>query len=99
MAKPSLESMMRATEAPALPAGPGVDPPVVSRKVVAFTEARGTRTTPEIERVTLYIPKAAYRFVKQTALDHDMKAHDVLMEGVDLVLAKYGKRLKDFEPL
>jgi hypothetical protein len=47
--------------------------------------------------VSLYIPRAAYKFIKQTALDFDKKPHDLLIEGVEMVLAKHGKSLKDFQ--
>lgn len=49
-----------------------------------------------IEKVTVYLPKAAYRFIKQAALDLDQKPHDLLINGVDLMLRKHGKKLSDF---
>ena len=47
--------------------------------------------------MSLYIPKAAYKFIKQVALDFDKKPHNLLIEGVEMVLAKHGKSLKDFQ--
>jgi hypothetical protein len=43
-----------------------------------------------IARTSLYIPRAAYRKVKEIAIASDRRPHDVIMEGIDLVLAKYG---------
>jgi hypothetical protein len=50
-----------------------------------------------IEKVTLYIPRTAYKFIKQVALDHDKKPHDVLLDGIDAVLRQHGKSLRDFK--
>lgn len=48
----------------------------------------------EIERVTLYLPKPVYRYLKQLALDLDVsRTHDLLIEGVEMVLAKHGKSI------
>ncbi|WP_342634281.1 ribbon-helix-helix domain-containing protein [Lichenibacterium minor] len=48
--------------------------------------------------MTVYVPKAAAKRLKQMALDHDRRINDFLQEGVDLMLAKYGQpSLADFE--
>ncbi len=53
---------------------------------------------PEVEKLTVYIPKAAAKRLKQMALDHERRVNDFLQEGVDLMLAKYGERsLREFE--
>ncbi|RYC29672.1 hypothetical protein D3273_22615 [Lichenibacterium minor] len=50
------------------------------------------------EKLTVYVPKAAAKRLKQMALDHDRRINDFLQEGVDLMLAKYGQpSLADFE--
>jgi hypothetical protein len=36
---------------------------------------------------SIYVPKVAYRKIREIANTEDRKPHDVLMEGVDLVLA------------
>jgi hypothetical protein len=95
MPKPqgSLESMMRArVEAKPVPQDPNAS-------TVAPIAAAAPAPEPlsKVEKVSLYIPKAAYKFIKQTALDFDKKPHDLLIEGVEMVLAKHGKSLKDFQ--
>ncbi len=51
-----------------------------------------------VEKLTVYVPKAAAKRLKQMALDHDRRINDFLQEGVDLMLAKYGQpSLADFE--
>ena len=53
---------------------------------------------PEVEKLTVYVPKAAAKRLKQMALDHERRVNDFLQEGVDLMLAKYGERsLREFE--
>lgn len=48
----------------------------------------------EIERVTLYLPKPVYKYLKQLALELDVsRTHDLLIEGVEMVLAKHGKSI------
>lgn len=51
-----------------------------------------------IEKLTVYVPRAAAKRIKQMALDHDRRVNDFLQEGVDLMLAKHGQpSLKDFD--
>ena len=57
--------------------------------------AKGAR---KAEKATVYLPKAAVKRIKQMALDQDKRINDLLQEGVDLMLAKYGQpSLKEFE--
>lgn len=59
-------------------------------------EAAPATSTGEIEKVTVYLPKAAYRFVKQVALELEKRPHDLLIQGIELMLAQHGKSMKDF---
>jgi hypothetical protein len=65
-------------EATAAPAAP---PPKVSAK---------PKGRPDVQHTSIYVPKVAYRKIREIANTEDRKPHDVIMEGVDLVLAKYG---------
>lgn len=90
-----LQNMMAANLASkAAPADPAeaFQAPAREAGVAATTPGRA-----EIEKVTVYLPKAAYRFIKQAALDLDQKPHDLLLNGVDLMLRKHGKKLSDFK--
>jgi hypothetical protein len=54
--------------------------------------------TSDFDKLTVYVPKAAAKRIKQMALDHDKRVNDFLQEGVDLMLAKHGEKpLKDWE--
>src|SRR5215207_1803468 len=69
-------------------------------KVVQLAPPQGetapAAAAPDIEKVTVYLPKPVYRFIKQTALELDKRPHDLLMQGIDLMLGQHGKSLKDF---
>jgi len=82
--KKSLEDMMLAElrSAEELPRSP---------TVAAQPQRTGTAT--DIDKVTLYLPKPVYRLIKQMALDFERRPHDLLLEGVDLLLARYGKSI------
>lgn len=72
-----------------LPAGePSKDVPAAAApapKLSAKPKAR-----PEVQHTSIYVPKVAYRKIREIANTEDRKPHDVIMEGIDLVLAKYG---------
>ena len=60
-------------------------PTVAPAKAAKPAKSRGA-----VHHTSLYIPKAAYRHIRDIANTGDRKPHDVLVEGIDLVLAKYG---------
>jgi hypothetical protein len=56
--------------------------------------ARSTKkTAADVDKVTLYLPKPVYRLIKQMALDFERRPHDLLLEGIDLLLTRYGKSI------
>ena len=66
--------------------------------VDASPEVPAAAAPPVADKLTVYVPKAAAKRIKQMALDHDRRVNDFLQEGVDLMLAKYGQpSLEDFE--
>jgi hypothetical protein len=69
---------MQSVEPPTAPSAP-VPKPAPKPKV-----------RPEVQHTSIYVPKVAYRKIREIANTEDRKPHDVIMEGVDLVLAKYG---------
>jgi hypothetical protein len=69
------------------------EPDLTGGTVIPFTPPR-----PQFEKLTVYVPKAAAKRLKQMALDHERRINDFLQEGVDLMLTKYGERsLREFE--
>jgi hypothetical protein len=49
---------------------------------------RALRAAPHM---SLYVGKRVQRALKEIALEYDCKAHDVLLEAVDMVLQRYGR--------
>ena len=41
--------------------------------------------------MSLYVGKRVQRASKEIALEYDRKAHDILIEAVDMVLQRYGR--------
>lgn len=57
-----------------------------------------TSTKPATEKATVYLPRAAMKRIKQMALDQDKRINDLLQEGIDLMLSRYGQpSLKEFK--
>src|SRR4051794_4998725 len=45
---------------------------------------------PDIVHTSVYIPKPVYQKLREIAFTTDCKVHDVIMEGIDAALRKYG---------
>jgi hypothetical protein len=74
---------------PSLEALAGAVAPRPSAVIVPGPGAqRGRDTRPHM---SLYLAKPVQRVLKKIAADLDRKPHDLLVEGVELVLARYGK--------
>jgi hypothetical protein len=58
--------------------------PVASAPAAA---ARATKT-----HTTLYLSKRVLREIRTIALEFDRKPHDLLIEGIDLMLKQYGRK-------
>ncbi len=41
--------------------------------------------------VSLYLSKKAQKTIKAIALEYDCKAHDLYLQGIDMMLAHYGR--------
>jgi hypothetical protein len=84
MAKPkvSLEAMMAQTVATdALPSDHNV-----------ITSSRdNVKASRRLQHTSLYLTPEVRRAIKEIAFQFDKKPHDLYIEGIDLMLAKYGK--------
>jgi hypothetical protein len=61
-----------------------------SSNVVPLSHPAKPKPNPEVHHTSIYVPKVAYRKIREIAVIRDAKPHDIIMEGIDLVLAKYG---------
>jgi len=43
-----------------------------------------------IKWIGIYLPKAVHRKLKEIAFTTDQKVHDVILEGINATLQKYG---------
>ena len=76
---------------------PASTPPVVTASVTAsqpdnVTVSQGDKRKTS-SHVSLYLSPKVIKAVKQLALDRDMKAHDIYLEGLRYVLGQHGKDL------
>ena len=74
--RPSMIDAMMNPEAPAeaVPAGP----------------APSTKPRPDVQHTSVYIPRAAHERLREIAFHERVKMHDLIMEGLDLVMEKRG---------
>jgi Antitoxin-like ribbon-helix-helix len=79
--RPSLEALAAAV-------APKPEPPA---NVVPGPGAGTARPRQDRPHVSLYLSKAVQREIKRIALEYDRKPHDLLIEGVNLMLSQYGR--------
>ena len=48
------------------------------------------RARPDIVHSSIYVPKAAYRKLREIALARECKVHDLILDGIDTVLREHG---------
>jgi hypothetical protein len=63
------------------------NPPAKSAQAAEETSRR-KRT--DIVHTSIYVPKEAYRRLREIAVEQDCKVHDLVLEGLNAVLSKYG---------
>jgi hypothetical protein len=52
------------------------------------TPARKARA--DIVHTSIYLPKTVHRKLREVAFTTDRKVHDIILEGIDAALRKYG---------
>lgn len=50
----------------------------------------GRRPRPDVVHTSVYLPREVHRRLREIAFTRDVKVHDVIMEGIDAALQKYG---------
>lgn len=92
----SLESIMQATRAPAPETPPAPSPRVVELVPAPAEKPRAGRK--DKPHTTLYLGKRARKVVKEIALQFDTTPQALYLEGIDMMLTKYGRpNLKELE--
>lgn len=105
MAKPKRPSLADIMEKEQEAAAPAPRPSAKVLPMVPPAEAAPTPAAPHAKQgregaskphTTLYLDPAVRHAIKRIALDYHKKPHDLLLEGVDMMLVQYtGKGLKD----
>ncbi len=109
--RPSLADIMQEDAAPAAaevtsPRAKGVVVPLVQPEPQVSERRADERPAPPREagrgvrrdkpHTTIYLDPPVRLAIKRIALDYDRKPHDLMMEGIDMMLTKYaGKTSKD----
>lgn len=90
MAKPkvSLADMMAQDVARMPVAEPAVEP---QRQDVVTLQRDNAKASRRLQHTSLYLAPEVRRAIKEIAFQYDRKPHDLYIEGIDLMLAKYGK--------
>ena len=77
--KPKRPSMIDAMMSPEAPAEAAPAAPVAPAK-----------PKPDVQHTSVYIPRAAHERLREIAFHERVKMHDLIMEGLDLVIQKRG---------
>jgi hypothetical protein len=56
----------------------------------APVQARGRRPRPDVVHSSLYLPEAVHDALREAAFKERRKIHDIVLEGIELVLKKRG---------
>lgn len=68
-----------------------LDEPSATPTAEASAPAMPTRKArPDIVHTSIYLPKAMHRKLREVAFTTDRKVHDIILEGVEAALRKYG---------
>lgn len=74
--RPSILDEVLTSPAPATPEAPAAQKP--------------SKPRPDVQHTSVYIPRQAYERLREIAFHERVKIHDLLMEGVDKVIADRG---------
>ena len=91
MAKKPAVSLAALTESAAPPAedtGKGV---TLERDDALTLQRDNVKALSRLKHTSLYLPPEAQRAIKEIAFQFDRRPHDLYIEGINMMLAKYGK--------
>lgn len=77
--KPKRPSMIDAMMAPEAPA-----------EATQATPPAPPKLKPDVQHTSVYIPRLAHERLREIAFHERVKMHDLIMEGLDLVIEKRG---------
>ncbi len=87
----SLEAMSREAEEREAAALAAVPERAIPKDNVVTLERDSAKTSRRQQHTSLYLHPNVRRAIREIAFQYDRKPHDLYMEGIDMMLAKYGK--------
>lgn len=87
----SLEALSREAEARETPMIAAVPERPATGSNVVTLERDSAKTSRRQQHTSLYLHANVRRAIREIAFQYDRKPHDLYMEGIDMMLAKYGK--------
>lgn len=64
--------------------------PVSDEGELPRASAPGRKVRPDVQHTSVYIPRAAHERLREIAFIEHCKVHDLIMQGVDRVIAERG---------
>jgi len=64
--------------------------PTNRKRTGAISAARRPNERPSIVHSSIYLPEPVYEALRKIAFDEHLKIHDLVLEGIDLVLRRRG---------
>ena len=96
--RPSLEAFAQSGEAIEHEATATIPTPLPASKAVELVQQNTPAPVPtpvkprrDREHTSLYLSKKVIKTIKEIGLQYDRKPHDLYLEGINLMLAQYGK--------
>jgi len=91
MAKPKVSLADMMAQEVATQGAPADNVETLKRESVVTLKRDDAKTSRRLQHTSLYLTPEVRRAIKEIAFQYDRKPHDLYMEGIDLMLAKYGK--------
>ncbi len=64
--------------------------PTARKRTSAPSATRTPKERPSVVHTSLYLPEQVYESLRKIAFDERLKIHDLVMEGIDIVLRRRG---------
>jgi len=87
--RPSVIGGLKLTPETTSPPVPAASP----SNVVDLPVASSRKPRSDVQHTSIYLPKPVSRKLKEIAFTTDQKVHDLILEGINEVLRKYGHPL------
>lgn len=91
MAKKPAVSLAALTESAVPPAEEAGKNLTFERDDATTSQRDNVKKLSRVKHTSLYLPPETQRAIKEIAFQYDRRPHDLYIEGINMMLAKYGK--------